>query len=78
MGGRWVVKSLKNPVNVEICDENQTKVVHTNRLRHCYTPGTLDTAAQANQREDNVKNDWSPPAIEHLVLPPPEIPQESA
>ena len=78
MGGGWVVKSLKNPVNVEICDENQTKVVHTNRLRHRYAPGTSDTAAQANQREDNVKNDWSPPAIEHLVLPPPEIPRESA
>ena len=50
----------------------------TNRLRHRYVPGTSHTAAQANQREDVVKNDWSPPTIEHLILPPPEFPQESA
>jgi len=56
----------------------RTRVLHTNRLRHCYIPGTSDTAALSNQREDDVKNDWSPPAIEHLVLLPPEVPQESA
>jgi len=78
MGGGWVVKSLKSPVNVEICDDKRTKVVHTNRLRHRYVPGTSDTATQANQTEDDVGNDWTPPAIEHLVLPPPEISQESA
>ena len=42
--GGWVVKSLKSPVNVEICDDKRTKVVHTytNRvrdryIRHCYS-----------------------------------------
>ena len=65
MGGGWVVKSLKSPNNVEICDDKRTKVVHTNKLRHRYVPGTSDT-------------DWTPPAIEHLVFPPPELSQESA
>jgi len=70
--GGWVVKSLKGPVNLEICDDKRTKVVHINRVRHCYVPGTLDTAAQSDQRENEVYNKWSPPEIEHLVLPPAE------
>jgi len=54
--GGWVVKSLKGPVSLEICDYKRTKVVHTNRVRHCYVPGTMDTAAQSDQRENEVYN----------------------
>jgi len=57
------VKSLKGPVSLEICGGKRTKVVHTNRVRHHYVPGTLDTAAQSDQRENEVYNQWSPPEI---------------
>ena len=30
--GRWVVKSVKSPLNMEITDGTRTKVVHVNRL----------------------------------------------
>jgi len=41
-------------------------------VRHRYVPGTLNTAAQSDQKENEVYNEWSPPEIEHLVLPPAE------
>ena len=40
--GEWVVKSVKSPASVEICDSKLTKVVHTNRLRHHYIPDVKD------------------------------------
>ena len=32
--GRWKIKLIKSPVNKEITDGLQTKIVHINRLRH--------------------------------------------
>ena len=75
--GGWGFKSLKSTVNVKIFDDKRTKVVHTNRLQHRCVPGTLDTATQANQRDDGAKSDWSPPVIEHLILQPAEVSLES-
>jgi len=52
-----VIISLKSPVNVEICSSKRTKIVHINRVRHRYVPGTLDTATQFNQSKNGIKND---------------------
>ena len=42
--GKWVVKSVKSPVSIEIYDSKRTKVVHTNRLRHRYIPDVKECA----------------------------------
>jgi len=68
------VKSVKSPVNIEICDSKRTKVMHTNRLRHryiadrkdCATYGTEDTVTSDNTY---ARGDWAPPGIEHVILP---------
>ena len=72
--GEWVVKSVKSPVSVEICDSKRTKVVHTNRLRHRYIPdlkdSTIHGAEDASTSTDtHVRGDWAPPGIEHIILP---------
>ena len=46
------IQANKSPDNVEICDDKRTDVVHTNRLGHCYIPGTNDTATQTEQDDD--------------------------
>lgn len=72
MGGEWVVKSVKSPVNVEISDGKGTRVVHTNRLHHCYIPGAQDLAAQGStvDEESVIASDWAPPIVDHFILPP--------
>ena len=40
--GVWVIKSVKSPISIEICDSKQTKVVRTNKLKHCYIPDVKD------------------------------------
>ena len=70
--GEWVVKSVKSPVNVEISDGRQTRVVHTNRLHHRYIPGAQDLAAQGSTVKDDgvTASDWAPPTVDHFILPP--------
>ena len=36
--GRWKIKSIKSPVNMEIMDGLRTKIVHINRLQHRIQP----------------------------------------
>ena len=69
--GGWVIKSLKSPVNVEICDDKQTKVVHCNTVvfqAHWIPP--LDLARKVVMMTRMIGH--APPAIEHLILPPEE------
>ena len=65
---------MKSPVSIEIYDSKQTKVVHTNRLRHRYIPDvkecTTHGAEDANTCADTcARGDWAPPGIEHVILP---------
>ena len=38
-----MIKSVKGPVTIEIWIGKRTKVVHSNRLQHCYVSGQRDT-----------------------------------
>ena len=42
--GEWKVIEVKNNVNVKISNENQSKVVHVNRLRHRFQPTPAEAA----------------------------------
>lgn len=60
--------------SVEICDNKQTKVVHTNRLRHRYIPDmkdcTTDEVKDTNLRAEScARGNWAPAEIEHIILP---------
>ena len=67
--GEWVIKSVKSPINMEIDNGRNTKVVHTNRLRHRNVP-TNTTSLESNP--SNVKDQaWEPPTVDHVYVPPP-------
>ena len=66
--GEWVIKAMKGPVTVEICSGKQTKVVHINRLRHRYVPGSQDAAANDTGINRETPN-WPPPSVDHVILP---------
>ena len=71
--GEWVIKSVKGPVTMEICvGEKRTKVVHTNRLQHCYVPGQHDATELSNTPNKNDCLEWTPPSVEHVILQPTE------
>ena len=72
--GEWVIKSVKSPVTMEICDGNRSKVVHTNRLQHRCVPGQCDAVTPDNIESDNHCLEWSPPSVDHVILPPAEQP----
>ena len=70
--GEWAVKSVKSPVSIEIYDGKHTKIVHVNRLRHHCVPGlknTNTTARRDDEADSGMRDDWSPPGIEHLMVP---------
>ena len=68
--GEWVVKSVKSPVTMEIYDGKRSKVVHINRLQHRCVPGQWDVAV--SDECDSHCLDWSPPSVDHVILPPAE------
>ena len=41
--GEWVIKSVKVPVTIEICDGKRTKVDDSDLLQHRYITGQRDT-----------------------------------
>ena len=48
-----MIKSVKGPVTIEICDGKHTKVVHSNRLQHRYVLGQHDTIKLNNTTNEN-------------------------
>ena len=59
--GDWKVVSVKSPINVEISNGTQRKVVHINRLQHCVQPtNTKDSICTGDET-------WSPTQIEHFI-----------
>ena len=70
--GEWVIKSVKGPVTIEICDGKHTKVVHSNRLQHRYVPGQRNTTKLNNTTNEIDHREWTSPSVEHVILPPME------
>ena len=64
--GKWIIKSVKNEINMEITDGTRTRIAHINRLQH------------RNQRQCNevppkdhpTIDVWNAPQIEHMVTSP--------
>lgn len=67
--GKWIIRAVKSPVNMEISDGQRTKVVHINRIRHRVLPQQLDSNMSGN---DSVT--WHPPQIDHVIPPPTSSP----
>ena len=63
--GKWIVKSVKSVVNVEISDGNRTRIVHVNRLRHRLQPCLSEVKDKAH-----MPCTWNPSQIEHSYAPP--------
>lgn len=66
--GKWTVTSVKGPVIVEISDGKRTKVVHTNRLRHCIQAEADSSESTLTETTTNL---WSPPQVEHFIVDTP-------
>ena len=62
--GGWKVVKVISPINMQIHDGKRTRVVHTNRLRHCCQP---DLEEEGVQNENSPP--WTPPQIEHSIVP---------
>ena len=68
-----MIKSVKGPVTMEISDgKKRTKVVSTNRLQHRYVPDQHDATELSNTTNENDCLEWTPPSVEHVILPPTE------
>ena len=69
--GKWIIKSVKNDINMEITDGTRTRIVHINRLQH------------RNQRQYNevppkdypTIDVWNAPQIDHIITSP-DLPRE--
>ena len=57
---------------MEIYDGKRTKVVHTNRLQYRYVPGQHD-AVPVTTDSENDHLEWTPPSVDHVILPPTEL-----
>ena len=55
---------------MEIHDGKHSKVVHINHLQHRCVPGRRDVAV--SDECDSHCLDWSPPSVDHVILPPAE------
>ena len=67
--GRWMVKSVKGPVNVEISDGKHTKIVHVNRLQHRVQPRSFEC-----EGTPDIPQQWNPSQVEHMYMPPITMP----
>ena len=57
--GNWRIKTVKSPITVEITDDKQTRIVHTNRLRHRIQP------MQSSESQSTDTNSWTEPQVIH-------------
>ena len=64
--GRWVVKSVKSPLNMEITDGTRTKVVHVNRLHQRVQPHDTE---RTRDMSGTRSNHWTPPQVDHYMVP---------
>jgi len=65
--GRWVVKSVKSPLTMEITDGTRTKVVHVNRLHQRVQPHATEKIE--GNTVHPTSNDWAPPQVDHYIVP---------
>ena len=57
--GKWRIKRIKSPVNVEITDGSRVRVVHINCIQHRLRPD--DTEVSPHNKETGVPSSWNPP-----------------
>ena len=62
--GRWIIKSIKSPLNFEITDGERTRVVHINRLQHRIQPMEQPiTETNMSHSEYNLTQEWIAPEV---------------
>ena len=64
--GRWHIKAVKSPLNLEITDGEKTKVVHVNRVRHRQIPSDKPSKHLPPQ---GTQLRWESPSIDHFEIP---------
>ena len=64
--GRWVVKAIKSPENIEITNGCTSRVVHVNRVLHRFAPPATSAHATMDRNEAvQVPEQWTPPTVDH-------------
>ena len=58
--GEWKVTSVKSPVTIKISNGRKNKVIHSNRLQHCFQ-------AAASNSESMVVPLWTLPQVELFI-----------
>ena len=75
--GKWIIKSVKNEINMEITDGTRTRIVHINRLQH----RNQRQYKEVPQNDHPTIDVWTAPQIEHIItspdLPGEELPGEA-
>ena len=67
--GRWVVKAIKSPENIEIMNGRTLRVVHVNRVLHRFAPPATSAHATMDRNEAvQVPEQWTPPTVDHLWI----------
>ena len=66
--GKWKVKAIKGPVNMEITDGRRTRVVHVNRLQKRLQAHPQEISDMTNPSDAPSHSDV--PWIEHEYIPP--------
>ena len=64
--GKWVVRSIKTPITLEITDGDRTRVVHVNRLQPRIQPQTVNKNPGVPIPPPGI---WSAPQVEHMFVP---------
>jgi len=57
--GDWKITAIKSPVTIQIHNGRNSKVVHSNRLRHQFQAAVNNSESPALR--------WNPPLVEHFV-----------
>ena len=74
--GGWKVTTKKSPVTWEISDGRRVRVVHSNRLHFRHQPTFVAEEKDANDNNgvEEREHRWSPPQMEHMVVPETDAP----
>jgi len=54
----------RNPVTIQINNGRNSKVIHSNRLRHCFQAALNNSESTVTE---NLAPSWTPPLVEHFI-----------
>eukprot|EP00731_Ephydatia_muelleri_P019885 Em0012g710a len=69
--GKWIIKSVKNDINMEITDGTRTRIVHINRLQH----RNQHQYNEVPPKDYPTIDVWNAPQIDHIITSP-DLPRE--